>query len=254
MHKQQNKHGPGAEAGTCIAWLLRPEAVREPVQAAGLRADGSPPPLRAVPHEKEWPPGNTMVQQRRRRRRCLPEKDCLARHQGEGPPGDAIRLIINHIDSTARSRLPARRCAEHVEAGHLYHGVIKADFGLMLLLCPEETIERDEGRRRRDEGRKKGTRDAQGGTRDAEGGTRDEKKGRGTLKEGRGTSSGGRAGVVERGWSSGGGRAKPRPAETNISRTRRQGDGGTRRKKQGRAVVVERGWSSEAETSRDQHK
>ena len=137
MHKQQNKHGPGAEAGTCIAWLLRPEAVREPVQAAGLRADGSPPPLRAVPHEKEWPPGNTMVQQRRRRRRCLPEKDCLARHQGEGPPGDAIRLIINHIDSTARSRLPAR--------GHLYHGVIKADFSFMLLLCPEETIERDEG-------------------------------------------------------------------------------------------------------------
>lgn len=137
MHKQQNKHGPGTEAGTCIAWLLRPEAVREPVQAAGPGADGYPPPLRAGPHEKEWPTGNTMVQQRRRRRRCLPEKDCLARHQGEGPPGDAIRLIINNIDSTARSRLPAR--------GHLYHGVIKADFSLMLPLCPEETIERDEG-------------------------------------------------------------------------------------------------------------
>ena len=225
MHKQQNKHGPGAEAGTCIAWLLRPEAVREPVQAAGLRADGSPPPLRAVPHEKEWPPGNTMVQQRRRRRRCLPEKDCLARHQGEGPPGDAIRLIINHIDSTARSRLPAR--------GHLYHGVIKADFGLMLLLCPEETIERDEGRRRRDEGRKKGTRDAQGGTRD----------------EQWWSSGGGRAGVVERGWSSEAetSRDQPRPPQAG------QGDKvtGGQGEKAGKVLVVERGWSSEAETSRD---
>ena len=153
MHKQQNKHGPGAEAGTCIAWLLRPEAVREPVQAAGLRADGSPPPLRAGPHEKEWPPGNTKVQRRRRRRRCLPEKACLAWHQGEGPPGDAIRLIINNIDPAARSRLPAR--------GHLQTRDLKTFLSLMGEVCPE-------------------------GTRDAKDGTRDVKKGRGTLKMGRG--------------------------------------------------------------------
>ena len=139
MHKQQNKHGPGTEAGTCIAWLLRPDALQEPVQAAGPGADGYPPPLRAGPHEKEWPTGNTMVQQRRRRRRCLPEKACLAWHQGEGPPGDAIRLIINNIGPAARSRLPAR--------GHLYHGVIKADFGLMLLLCPKGTWDAEEGTR-----------------------------------------------------------------------------------------------------------
>ena len=129
MHKQQNKHGPGTEAGTCIAWLLRPEAVREPVQAAGLRADGSPPPLRAGPHEKEWPTGNTMVQQRRRRRRCLPEKDCLARHQGEGPPGDAIRLIINNIDPAALSMLPAR--------GNLHTRAFKTFLSLMGEVRPD---------------------------------------------------------------------------------------------------------------------
>ena len=184
MHKQQNKHGPGTEAGTCIAWLLRPEALQEPVQAAGLRADGYPPPLRAGPHEKEWPPGNTTVQRRRRRRRCLPEKLCLAWHQGEGPPGDAIRLIINNIDPAARSRLLAR--------GHLYHGVIKADFGLMGEVRPDvkyNFIEKDkETRRRGDKGKKKG----------------------------------------RPRWLSGGGRAKPRPAETTKGRTRGHGDGETR--------------------------
>ena len=185
MHKQQNKHGPGTEAGTCIAWLLRPEALQEPVQAAGPGADGYPPPLRAGPHEKEWPPGNTKVQQRRRRRRCLPEKACLAWHQGEGPPGDAIRLIINNIDPAARSRLPAR--------GHLQTRDLKTFLSLMGEVRPDvryNFIEKDkETRRRRDKG----------------------------IKKGRPR------------WSSG--------AETTTSRTRRPGDGETRRRNFGLRIA-----------------
>ena len=170
MRTKQNKHGPDIDIGVWYAALLRhstdvsgnsgagkaaragpagagvliPEGLQAAVDARGDPRVSDPATIgcNAFDHAKA---------EKRRRKRW--RSTIVEGRAGESPPGNVKELIMNYIDSAARSRLPAR--------GHLLHGVLMADFGLMGGVCPEVERSRDRRRQGTKEGRgtKLGSRD-----------------------------------------------------------------------------------------------
>lgn len=145
MRTDQNKHGPDIDIGVWYAALLRHSTDASGNCDAGKAARAGPkvvgiwfPPwLSAKPDARGDPrdgPAKTVckafeialieTQWQKRWRSTIAEG-----RAGESPPEIVKELINSNIDSTARSRLPAR--------GRLETRGIKAVFGLMLPLCPE---------------------------------------------------------------------------------------------------------------------
>ncbi len=147
MHKKQNKHGSDlgvrrtlARAAEVIAGKRPPwmEIRYGPPRTVASRGD---PPgerwrsgtgKRDGPHgfargpDKVWPPG---ILKSEKRRRWRPRDFITLRRTGESPPGIVKRLTMNHIDSPARNKLPAR--------GRLKHGVLKDNYGLTATTMPK---------------------------------------------------------------------------------------------------------------------
>ncbi len=159
MRNNQNKHGPDIDIGVWYMALLRHSTEASGDSDAGRTARAGPdgvgimiPPrkhgeidARGDPRVSD--PATTSCNalerakaEKRRQKRWQRQwrSTIVERRTGESPPGNVKELIMNYIDSAARSRLPAR--------GHLLHGVLMADFGLMGGVCPE--VERSRDRRR----------------------------------------------------------------------------------------------------------
>lgn len=170
MHKTKNKHGPDIDIGVWYMALLRHSTEASGDSDAGRTARAGPdgvgimiPPRKhgeidARGDPRESVPAATSCNalerakaEKRRQRQW--RSTIVERRTGESPPGNVKELIMNYIDSAARSRLPAR--------GHLLHGVLMADFGLMGGVCTEVERSRDRRRLGTKEGRgtKLGTRD-----------------------------------------------------------------------------------------------
>lgn len=162
MHKARNKHGPDTATGIRMGWPRGPAYITgEPPQWMESRygppcsaaSRGDPPGERwrsgtgkrdgpdgfARGPDNVWPPG---ILKSEKRRRWRPRDFVTLRRTGESPPGIVNKQIINNIDSTVRSRLPARRCAEPVEAGRLKHGVLKDIYCLTARGMPEQIIKK----------------------------------------------------------------------------------------------------------------
>ncbi|KAF0199258.1 MAG: hypothetical protein FD170_3922 [Bacteroidetes bacterium] len=170
MRTDQNKHGPDIDIGVWYAALLRHSTDISGNSAAGKAARAGPdgdgiliPPRKhgeidargdprvSVPATIGCNASEQAKAEKRRRKRW--RSTIVEGRTGESPPGNVKELIMNYIDSAARSRLPAR--------GHLLHGDLMADFGLMGGVCPEVERSRDRRRLGTKEGRgtKLGTRD-----------------------------------------------------------------------------------------------
>ena len=145
MRNDQNKHGPDIDIGVWYAALLRHstdasgncdagKAMRAGPMVFGMwfppwistvtDARGDPRDGPANPYRKAREPASAEQRRQYHRRSTIAEEP-----NGESPPGVLKRLTMNHIDSAARSRLPAR--------GHLQTRELKAVFGLMGEVCPE---------------------------------------------------------------------------------------------------------------------
>jgi hypothetical protein len=145
MHKTRNKHGPDTDVGIRRTLARAAEVIAgQPPPWMEIRygppcsaaSRGDPPGERwrsgtgkrdgpavfARGPDKVWPPG---ILKSEKRRRWRPRDFVTLGQPDESPPGIVKRLIINNIDSSARSKLPARRCAEPVEAGRLKQGFLK---------------------------------------------------------------------------------------------------------------------------------
>jgi hypothetical protein len=81
--------------------------------------------------DKVWPPG---ILKSEKRRRWRPRDFVTLGQPDESPPGIVNKQIINNIDSTVRSRLPAR--------GRLKHGVLKDIYCLTARGMPEQIIKK----------------------------------------------------------------------------------------------------------------
>ncbi len=131
MRNNQNKHGPDVDVGYRYAWRMMPVAIT-----------GQPPPWKATKDRcgpEDWPPGSSIYQKRRWRR---PRSTIVGRRPGESPPGDVDELIMNNIDSIARSKLP--------DQGRLHNGFLKAYEGLMGGVCAEVNTKESERRGERE--------------------------------------------------------------------------------------------------------
>lgn len=113
--------------------------------------------------EAFYPPGNILqgflptAMHRDVRGKTMSRKHPVAERTEPGRSGGVTLRNPQQTGPSARSRLPARRCAEHVEAGHLQTRDLKAFLGLMGEVRPEGTrdvLRRDkETRRRGDKGK-----------------------------------------------------------------------------------------------------
>jgi hypothetical protein len=156
MHKARNKHGPDTATGIRMGWPRGPAYITgEPPPWMEIRygpPSHVPCPSSLVPQmerwrsgtgkrdgpdgfargpDKVWPPG---ILKSEKRRRWRPRDFVTLRRTGESPPGIVNKQIINNIDSTVRSRLPAR--------GRLKHGEIKDNFCLTARGMPEQIIKK----------------------------------------------------------------------------------------------------------------
>lgn len=157
MHKKQNKHGSDlgvrrtlARAAEVIAGKRPPWMEIRYGPPCTVASRGDPPGerwrsgtgKRDGPHgfargpDKVWPPG---ILKSEKRRRWRPRDFITLRRTGESPPGIVKRLTMNHIDSPARNKLPAR--------GRLKHGVLKDNYGLTARGMPEQIIKKNTQRR-----------------------------------------------------------------------------------------------------------
>ena len=152
MHKLKNKHGPHTDVGIRMA-LARAAEVIAGKHPPWMEIRYGPPslvprwplsvvevPTSLVPQMERWRSGTgkrdgPAVFARGPDKVCPPGilKTARAfitqRRTGESPPGIVKELTMNNIDSSARSKLPAR--------GRLKHGVFKDNYCLTANFMPE---------------------------------------------------------------------------------------------------------------------
>jgi hypothetical protein len=163
MHKTINKHGPDTDVGIRRT-LARAAEVTAGKHPPWMEIRYGPPslvprPTSLVPQMERWRSGigysglpshvprpSSLFQEERQRllratvprpsslvpqkeRRWRPRDFVTLRRTGESPPGIVKELTMNNIDSTVRSKLPAR--------GRLNHGVFKDIYCLTANFMPE---------------------------------------------------------------------------------------------------------------------